>query len=107
MIRTLPLQPSAALTLLGRTNEPLAVKRYGALRSRRVTLSRSPGFTFVGSSFAIVPVPVQREIGAPLGLLRLTVNVSSGSFVVSPLTVTFTVLLVSPGANVTVPLLAT
>ena len=40
------------------------------------------------------------------GLLKLTVNVSLASSVVSPATATVTSLLVSPGANVSVPLAA-
>ena len=40
---------------------------------------------------------------APAGLESTTSNVSSGSTVVSPLTLTVTVLLVSPAAKLTVP----
>jgi hypothetical protein len=43
-------------------------------------------------------------IVALAGLERLTVNVSFGSTLVSPLTCTVTVWLVAPGAKVTVPL---
>jgi hypothetical protein len=44
------------------------------------------------SSFRIVPVPVPAAIVAPLGFDSTTVNVSSGSTTVSPLTCTVTVL---------------
>jgi hypothetical protein len=54
------------------------------------------------SSSAIVPVPLPATV-APAGFERLSVNVSAGSEVVSPLTRTVTVLLVSPGAKVSVP----
>ena len=59
------------------------------------------------SSFEIVPVPVPPTIVAFVGLLRFTVNVSLASNVVSPLTRTFTVCVVMPGLNVTVPEAAT
>ena len=42
-----------------------------------------------------------------VGLLRVTANVSSGSGVVSPLTLTASVRVATPGANVSVPLAAT
>jgi hypothetical protein len=59
------------------------------------------------SSFRIVPVPVPASIVAPLALESVTVNVSSGSTFVSPLTTNTVIdLLVSPGANVSVPLVA-
>src|SRR5947208_2858176 len=54
------------------------------------------------SSFWIVARPVRFWIVALVGLLRLTVKVSFGSAVVSPLTATVTALDVSPGANVSV-----
>ena len=57
------------------------------------------------SSSSIVPVPVASlaRICAFTGWLSTTFTVSSGSSVPSPLTVTETVALVSPAANVTVP----
>src|SRR5437870_1942310 len=60
-----------------------------------------------GSSLWIVPVPSALALVAWVAPDRLTVNVSSGSNVVSPLTLTVMVLLVSPGLNVSVPLAAT
>src|SRR2546425_9623190 len=59
------------------------------------------------SSFWIVPVPTALAIVALVAPDRVTVKVSLGSNVVSPLTVTVTVLLVSPGLNVSVLLSAT
>ena len=57
------------------------------------------------SSSVIVPVPVRSLTGicAFTGPLSFTSSVSSGSSTPSPLTVTRTVLLVSPAANVSVP----
>src|SRR5436190_776331 len=54
------------------------------------------------SSFWIVPVPTALAIVALVAPDRVTVKVSSGSNLVSPLTVTVMVLLVSPGAKVSV-----
>src|SRR2546427_207858 len=59
------------------------------------------------SSFWMVPVPTGLAIVALVGLDRLTKKVSLGSNFVSPLTVTVTGWLVTPGANVTIPLAAT
>jgi hypothetical protein len=56
------------------------------------------------SSFLIVPWPWLSEIVAFVGLVRLTKKVSSVSLTVSPLIVTGTDLVVSPGLNVSVPL---
>ena len=52
----------------------------------------------------IVPVPVGSPSVTETGLESVSVNVSSGSSTVSPLTVIATVFVVSPGENVTVPL---
>ena len=51
----------------------------------------------------IVPTPCPSAITAPVGLDRLTVNVSFDSAVVSPLIVMAICALVVPGANVTNP----
>jgi hypothetical protein len=56
------------------------------------------------SSSLIVPTPCASAIVAFTGAERFTRNVSFGSCVVSPTTGTVTGSLVSPGANVTVPL---
>jgi hypothetical protein len=50
-----------------------------------------------GSSLRMVPVAVARRIEAFVGPERVTVKVSSGSYVVSPLTLTVTVRDVTPG----------
>ena len=59
---------------------------------------------------ALAALPSRRdEAAATVALLsfeRFTKNVSSSSTCVSPLTVTVTVFVVSPGANVSVPLAA-
>ena len=52
----------------------------------------------------IVPVPVASERLALLGSLRVTVNVSSASSTVSPVTATSKVFKVWPAAKVSVPL---
>src|SRR5437016_7814750 len=52
------------------------------------------------SSFWIVPVPPALAIVALVAPDRVTVKVSLGSNLVSALTVTVTILLVSPGSNV-------
>ena len=82
-----------------------------------VTVITSPGFTVAGdtvsvgtgaaSSFAIVPTPCAVPMIAFVALLKLTTKVSSGSNVVSPFTVTLTGCVLTPGANVNVPLVAT
>src|SRR5438552_3208437 len=59
------------------------------------------------SWFWFVPVPCALAIVALVAPDRVTVKVSSGSNLVSPLTVTVMVLLVSPALNVSVPLAAT
>ena len=66
------------------------------------TASVTPG---AASSSVIVPVPVPAVLDttAFTGPLSPTVTVSSGSSVPSPVTVTATVLLVSPAVNVSVP----
>ena len=59
----------------------------------------------VGDSLSVmVPVPVVIEIGVVVGfgLLILTLMVSSGSSIASPVTETSKVLLVSPALNVSV-----
>src|SRR5437773_668118 len=56
---------------------------------------------------SIVPAPWLSLIVALTGFERLTKNVSLGSNLVSPLTVTATGWLVTPGRKVTVPLAAT
>ena len=55
------------------------------------------------SSLRIVPCPCPSARVAFVGLLRLTKNVSSASYLVSPFTVTLTGFEVSPGLNVRVP----
>lgn len=65
------------------------------------------GFTAVTvtrSSMTIVPVPVPRAMIAFVGPLSATAKVSSASIFVSPLTGTVIVCVVTPGANVSVPL---
>ena len=62
--------------------------------------------TVGGSSSRIVPTPVASLMFAFVGSLRLTTNHSVGSTRRSPLTSTVMVLLVSPGAKVSVPLAA-
>ena len=57
----------------------------------------------VASSSVIVPVPVAVPSVALFGLLSVTLTVSSVSSTSSPVTVTRTVLLVSPAAKVNVP----
>src|SRR5205814_618393 len=54
------------------------------------------------SSLVIVPTPVPSAMVAPSGLLKTTLNVSSNSGVVSPLTWTVIVLVVSAGAKLSV-----
>jgi hypothetical protein len=54
----------------------------------------------VTSSFRMVPVPSASEIVALRALLRWTVNVSSGSTVVSPLTSTVSCMVESAGWKV-------
>ncbi len=56
-----------------------------------------------GSSLVIVPTPSLPAIPPFTGLDRWSAKVSSGSNVVSPLMVTSTLLLVSPGAKTKVP----
>ena len=70
--------------------------------SARVTslIARAGGGT---SSFVIVPSPWASEIVAPVAPDRLTVNVSSGSTVVSPLTRTVIVAVAWLAAKFTVP----
>ena len=67
-------------------------------------IAASPGAATspVESSLTMVPVPWATATVALTGLARLTKKVSFGSTVVSPLTVTATVLAVSPAANVSV-----
>ena len=55
------------------------------------------------SSSRIVPTPRPSRISAPMAPDRLTKNVSSASFFLSPRTTMVIVLLVSPGAKVSVP----
>src|SRR4051812_17952439 len=57
------------------------------------------------SSFTIVPTPFAPPIVALIAFERLTRNVSVASFVLSPLMVIEMVFCVSPGLNVSVPLL--
>ena len=55
------------------------------------------------SSVVIVPVAVARAMVAPDGLDNVTVSVSVGSTVASPVTATVTVCEITPGAKVSVP----
>src|SRR5436189_277142 len=59
------------------------------------------------SSLTMVPAPCASVMVAFVGPLKLTTNVSSGSTVVSPLTVTAIGCVLTPGANVSVPLIPT
>src|SRR5436190_1549598 len=59
------------------------------------------------SSLTMVPTPWAPLMVAFVGLLKLTTNVSSGSTVVSPLTVTVIGCVLAPGAKVNVALFAT
>ena len=58
------------------------------------------------SSLTMVPTPWPSAMVALTGVSRLTKKVSVGSNLVSPTTCTVTVWLVSPGAKMTVPLVA-
>ena len=58
----------------------------------------------VSSSLKIVPAAVAVVIVPPVALDRVTVNASSDSTAVSPLTLTVITWLVSPAAKLTVPL---
>ncbi len=64
------------------------------------------GATLAASSFVIVPVAVVVDIVALVALDRVTVYVSLLSTVASPFIDTLNVFVVSPGANVSVPLAA-
>ena len=86
----------------------MAVKVAGVCpASPSVTATSSIETVGGSSSLLIVPTPWLSaiELFAEL-LVRLTLNVSSTSSLVSPLTLTVTVSEVSPGAKVTVPELA-
>ncbi len=63
----------------------------------------SPIDRLVASSFRIVPSPVASAMPAPTGFERSTKKTSSASTTRSPLTVTVTVLAVSPGAKLSPP----
>ena len=54
------------------------------------------------SSLTMVPMPVVSDTVAPVGELSITLNVSVASTMVSPATVTFTVLEASPGPKLRV-----
>ena len=58
------------------------------------------------SVFRIVPVASASAMSAPDALLRVSVNVSPPSSTVSSVINTETVCVVSPGSNVSVPLVA-
>ncbi len=58
------------------------------------------------SSFVIIPIAVPRASVAPTGADRSRKKSSSDSNTESPATLTFTVLLVWPGAKVSFPLVA-
>ena len=60
----------------------------------------------IGSEFMIVPVASPSRTRAPTAFESVSVSVSSVSSCASSSTVTFTVFSVSPGANVSVPLVA-
>lgn len=66
-----------------------------------------PGFGFWTSSFLIVPVAVDLPSDAFTGPDSSSVNVSSASKTVSPMIETEIDFLVSPGPNVSVPVVAT
>ncbi len=59
------------------------------------------------SSLTMVPWPVPSAMVAFAGLLRFTAKVSSASAAVSPVTLTVTCCMVTPGVNVRVPLAGT
>lgn len=63
----------------------------------------TPGGVTVPSSLRIVPVPEPLAIDALVGLDGFTVNVSFGSIVVSPTTLTVIVCVATPGLNVSTP----
>ena len=65
-----------------------------------------PGLAFGTSSFVIVPVAAARPSTALTAPESANVSVSSASTAVSPAIGTSTLLLVSPGANVSWPLVA-
>ena len=71
--------------------------------SPSVTLAAPIEIVGAASLSVIVPMPVPVEIVALVGLLSFTATVSSGSSIVSPLTVTAMLLVVSPAAKVKVP----
>ena len=58
------------------------------------------------SAFWIVPIASASAMSAPEALLRVSVSVSPPSSTVSSVTGTETVCVVSPGSNVSVPLVA-
>src|SRR5690242_1468451 len=81
------------------------LEHLGSSRAAESRVRRHPGLTashFL-SSFRIVPTPCAFDIVALAAPLRLTKNVSSGSFTLSPLTATVIVFDVWPGVNVSVP----
>ena len=65
-----------------------------------ITLSDPLSIVKIGSSFVIVPIASEVPNSAPLGLLRITLKVSSISAVVSPLMVTVRLIVVVLGRNV-------
>ena len=70
--------------------------------SAMVVLSSASITVGVASSLVIVPVPTEVPTAALCGLLSFNFTVSSGSFKSSAVTVTSTVWLVLPAANVKV-----
>ena len=80
------------------TGQP-AMSTYGA---KNDVPQRSPGTTAV-SSLVMVPVAVAVPSVAPVGADSVTVRVSVGSTVVSPVTATLTCWESTPGAKVMVP----
>ena len=65
-----------------------------------------PGTVVTVSSSVMVPVALPSASVAPTGLDSVTVNVSCCSAAASPMTSTCTSCVVTPGANVTVPVVA-
>ena len=83
------------------TGQP-AISTYGAKKALPHCAVVAPVWG-VMSSVRIVPIAVARAIVAPDGLDNVTVNVSVGSTVASPVTATVTVCEITPGAKVSVP----
>src|SRR5262245_25285296 len=82
----------------------VAVKPWPGLTVAALSVTLGAGGV---SSLVIVPTPTPSPINAFAPFDRLTANVSFGSNVVSPFTVTLIVWVAVPGAKVSVPVAAT